>query len=193
MDIIILDKIAFNAPLGMFAERMRLQKRPALLREVEELLAEAKRIARPRVMFGEAAVESLGENDVQIGGRTFHSSALRQTLAGRTRVFPAVATCGTELAAWAEEKTGMFTRFSAEAICEAAMAAAQAAMAEYVAAQWGAARITYILPGTLDWPLEEQEKIFALLEGGEAIGVQLTPQGTMRPVKTVSALYYETD
>ncbi|NLZ39077.1 MAG: hypothetical protein GX893_05655 [Firmicutes bacterium] len=72
------------------------------------------------------------------------------------------------------------------------MIAAQEYLAAYVFQEFGAADITYILPGTLDWSLAEQEKLFALIGDTTPIGVRLLSYSTMRPVKTVSALYYET-
>ncbi|HAA37922.1 MAG TPA: hypothetical protein DCE00_03510 [Firmicutes bacterium] len=192
MDAIILDNIPFTAELEMFTERMRLQKRPALVKQLAALLEEAKGIARPKVMFKELPIEKKGEDLIVLDGVSFRSRDLRQTVADLPRVFPTIATCGHELGNWAAAYEDMMVRFFAEVICEAAMTAAQEYLAQYVAQHHGAAAITYILPGTLDWPITDQDKLFALIGDTAPIGVYLTEQGTMRPIKTVSALYYET-
>lgn len=192
MEATVLDNIPFTAELSMFTERMRIQKRPAMVEQMAALLEEAKGIARPKVMFKDMPIEKKGEDFIVLAGVTFHSRDLCQTVEALPRVFPTVATCGLELGNWAMQYEDMMVRFFAEVICEAAMTAAQDYLAQYVAQHHGAAAITYILPGTLDWPITEQEKLFTLVGDTAPIGVHLTEQGTMRPIKTVSALYYET-
>lgn len=192
MKAIILDHIPFTTELEMFTERMRIKKRPAAVKQLAQLLEEAKGIARPKVMFKETVIAEKGENYIVLDGLIFKSCSLRNTLGELNRVFPTVVTCGHELEEWANTIEGLFPRFCAEVICEAAMIAAQEYLAAYVAREFGAAAITYILPGTLDWALTEQEKLFALVGDTAPIGVTLLSYSTMRPVKTVSALYYET-
>ncbi|HZK24894.1 MAG TPA: hypothetical protein VFC74_05860 [Oscillospiraceae bacterium] len=192
MEAIILDNIPFTAELEMFTERLRIQKRPAMIEQFAELLEEAKGIARPKVMFKEMPIAEKGENFIVLDGVTFHSRELRHTVDSLPRVFPTVVTCGLELGNWSAAYEDMMVRFFAEVICEGAMTSAQEYLAQYAAQQHGAEAITYILPGTLDWPIEEQEKVFTLVGDTTPIGVHLTAQGTMRPIKSVSALYYET-
>ena len=43
-------------------------------------------------------------------------------------------------------------------------------------------------PGYCDWPLQEQEKIFSLLDA-EKIGVELTASSLMQPRKTISGIF----
>lgn len=191
MNTVILEQIVFDTPLEMFTERLRIQNKPALIEEFAELLAEAKAIARPKVMFQVADIIESGEDYVVIAGQTFYSRKLTETLAKLKRVFPAIATCGRELAEWANGKDGVLASFYAQVLCEAAMGCAQDYFARYVAQHYQAKEITYFLPGTYDWPLDEQAKLFALLKDASVIGVELTPSGTMRPMKTVSAIYYE--
>lgn len=191
MSVVILDQIVFDAPLELFTERLRLQNKPALVEEFAEMLEEAKSVARPKVIFKAAEIIARGDDYVEIAGQVFYSRTLRETLANLQRVFPTIATCGRELAAWAEGKEGVLDAFYAQVLCEAAMSCAQDYFARYVARHYQAGEVTYFLPGTYDWPLAEQAKLFALLENAAAIGVELTASGTMRPIKTVSAIYYE--
>jgi len=191
LSTVILDQIVFNAPLEMFTERLRIQNKPALIEEFAGLLQEAKTIARPKVIFKAAEITATGDDYVAIAGQTFYSQTLKETLVNLKRVFPAIATCGRELAEWADGIDGVYTAFCAQVICEAAMGWAQDYFAHYVARHYQTKEIAYILPGTYDWPLVEQEKLFSLLNAAAAIGVELTASGTMRPIKTVSAVYYE--
>ena len=191
MSAIILDYIPFTATLDTFVERMRIQNRRSAKEELAELLEEAIPLARPKVMFLEAKIAQKGDGFIVIEGLTLTSQALRETVDALTRVFPVVVTCGTELATWASGVDGLFSRFCADVICEAAMCSAQEYLTRYVAERFSAAPITYILPGTLDWPMEAQKQLFTLVGDTEPIGVTLTAHNTMRPIKTVSALYYE--
>ena len=79
MDAVILSDIVFDAPLEMFVERMRIQKRPSAIEELRELLEQAMPIARPKAMFKESLITDTGEDFVVIEGKTFYSRDLRQT------------------------------------------------------------------------------------------------------------------
>jgi hypothetical protein len=56
-------------------------------------------------------------------------------------------------------------------------------------------QLSSMSPGSLqDWPLEQQEQIFRLLQGGaDRIGVRLTESMLMVPIKSLSGLFFSSE
>ncbi|NLZ39078.1 MAG: hypothetical protein GX893_05660 [Firmicutes bacterium] len=77
MKAIILDNIPFTAELEMFTERLRIKNKPSAVKQLAQLLAEAKGIARPKAMFKETVIAEKGEDYIVLDGLTFKSRDLR--------------------------------------------------------------------------------------------------------------------
>ncbi len=163
--------------------------------ELEQLLAEACRIARPRAMYRMAAITGRGEDWVEVEGRRFDSRVLSVNLAGAQRVFAYLATCGPELQQWADGIGDMLQRFWAEAIKEAALFCAVRALETDLDLRYRPGKTATMSPGSLkNWPIEQQPILFDLFETRqEQIGVRLTSSMLMVPTKTVSGMRYPTE
>jgi len=80
------------------------------------MLDEARSIARPKFAHGIAAVEEKGTDSVIIEGRTVRSKLVRQNLDQTHRVFPYIATCGSELDNWSRAYTDLLENYWADEI-----------------------------------------------------------------------------
>lgn len=192
----VLHEAAFRIDLPALSRRLRLREQSTEAEELLELVAEAEEVARPKALYGAAEVDARGESGVSIGGTEFASRVLRVNLDAVHRVFPFVATCGTELDEWSESiGDRMLHRFWADEIKELALRAALTLVGEHLAQHYYAGKVSHMNPGSLaDWPMRQQRPLFALLGNPQQeIGVRLTDSLVMVPTKSVSGIIFASE
>lgn len=194
MEAIVLGDIAPRLSLQELRQRLHIAEDSSHAAELAALVREAEALARPKALCGVAYVEERGDEHVVVDGARFASRVLAVNIGQAQRVFPYIATCGTELEAWADAFDDLLYRFWSGAIREAAMRAAMAAVAEYLERTYAPGELSRMNPGSLgDWPIEEQVPLFRLLGDPEAaVGVRLTPGLLMVPSKSVSGIRFPT-
>ncbi|NPV06948.1 MAG: vitamin B12 dependent methionine synthase [Anaerolineae bacterium] len=195
MDTILLEDIGFEVDLEALYSRLRLKPGSGYVDAVRQLALEGQALARPKAVYGMASVGARGDDWVEIEGIGFASRVLRVNLDRAYRVFPYVATCGTELEEWANSKDDLLERFWAEALQEQALSLARRALSEDVQERFHPGSVSRMSPGSLDdWPLEQQAPLFALLgDVQSAVGVRLTESFLMLPAKSVSGILFPTE
>jgi hypothetical protein len=189
----VLSDIAFRLDEPAF---LRLTRLPGLA-EVRGLLDRVLAAARPKAAYRVCAVGERGEGTVKIEGTEFASKVLARNLEGAERVFPYVATCGTELEPLEETCPDLFTRYCLDVLKELALATARDHLLEHLRAAHGATDLSSMNPGSGDarlWPLGQQRPLFNLLGDVEkAVGVRLTPSLLMQPNKSVSGIFFPSE
>jgi len=195
MDAIILDKIAFHLEASSFAKLVRLDTASDYFNDLEKMIGEAKRIAKPKAIYKVSFIESKGDDFVVIDGFTFKSRVLRVNTDQLHRVFPFVVTAGVELDQWARSFKDTLKQYWAEGINGMALLAAFRALDEHLEKEYGLGKIAHMSPGSLaDWPITEQRNLFALLGDTKAlIGVELLDSCLMTPTKTASGIRFPTE
>jgi hypothetical protein len=190
-----LKEIAFEPELGSVLRKLRVKEDTGSARSVERLLQEAEAIAKPKALYGVAYVDQRAEESVEVGGQTFESRVLRVNLDPVHRIFPYVATCGTELDEWSGSIDDMLESYWADAIKEMALRVAMHTLSDHLEQRFRPGRMSRMSPGSLeDWPIFEQRKLFALLGDTEAaIGVRLTDSMIMVPLKSLSGIWFPTE
>jgi len=191
----ILDHIPVRLPQEDLLRRLRVRQGSPQESELLAMIREAESIGRPRALCGVAYIEDRGPDYVVVDGVRFSSRVLAANLEGTHRLFPYLATCGQELEEWAHGLDDMLHRYWSEAIREAAMRNAMAAVEEHLHTTYRPGRTSRMNPGSIsDWPIEEQGRLFQLLGDTEsAIGVRLTESFLMVPTKTVSGIRFSTE
>lgn len=194
MEKTILENIPWEVEEERFLKRLHLEKDSEDAQRVRELLKEAKKVGRPRGMYGVAYVSEKGEDEVTIEGITFKSRVLRTNLESVYRVFPFVATSGRELEEWSNQFDDMLESFWAAEIKEEALRQAMSRLLEDLKERFNLSKVAAMNPGSLpDWPMEEQKKLFLLLgDVRKEMGVELTESCLMVPVKSVSGIWFPT-
>ncbi len=195
VEITVLDAIPFEPDVERLLRTLHLDAQGEHTVRVQELLGEARALARPKAIFRQAYIEARGDDFVVVDGVRLTSRVLSVNLAHAYRAFPWLATCGQELEAWSRTLSDMLDRYWAGAIMEAAMRAAVGALETELEARYALGRTATMNPGSLaDWPLPEQVQLFALLGNPrQAIGVELSDSFLMTPVKSVSGLRFATE
>jgi hypothetical protein len=194
METIVLDRIRYRADIGALAKRLRVAEESADYDELVALAREAESVARPRAMYGVGYIQERGDDHVIIDGTQFTSRILRVNLEQAHRAFLYVATCGTEVEAWAHALTDLLQRYWADAIQEAVLRIAIRALHDDLEERFRPGETSAMAPGSLgEWPLSEQRALFSALgDVRGTIGVALSDSLLMIPAKSVSGIRFPT-
>lgn len=195
MEIFVLDEIQFRPDVEALKKKLRVRDGGEWGGRFTRLIQEAGAVARPRALYGVAYIDDKSEDSVVVDGITFKSRVLRVNLEQTHRVFPYLATCGTELHEWAAAQDDVLQRYYADEIAEAALRQAMAFLREHLHERFRLGRLSTMSPGSLpDWPIQAQRPLFALLDkANELLGVHLTDGLLMVPSKTVSGICFPTE
>jgi hypothetical protein len=190
-----IDNIPFELDESQVFKALHVGSDSDYAETVRALIKEAQNIGKPRVVYGEAYVEEKGEDFAIVDGIRFSSRVLRVNLSDAYRVFPYVATCGSELEAWAASVGDMLASFWADGIMQMALGPAREAVMRRIDEEFHPGKTSTMNPGSLsDWPIEEQRPLFTLLGDVEgAIGVRLTESCLMLPKKSVSGMRFPSE
>jgi hypothetical protein len=195
MESTILEALPFHVDLEQLKKNLRIKEGTEMVGKLDGMVQEAQKIARPKVCYGVAYVESKGDDHLMVEGIQFTSRVLRVNLDKVYRLFPYVATCGLELEEWSKSVDGILEQFWAEEIKVTAVRWAIRHLHESLMDRYRPGKMSRMNPGSLpDWPLSEQKPLFTLLGNGPAtIGVQLKDSFLMVPVKSVSGIWFPTE
>ena len=195
LDTSVLDNIPFRIEIDRLAKKLRIDSKSRHLDNLKRLVEEAQIIGKPKALCKTSYIESKGDDYVIVEGVRLTSRVLRVNLEHAHRVFPYVATCGTELQEWATSFGDILERYWAEIIQEEALRVAIRVLNEHLSTHYRPGSTSSMSPGRLAaWPLDEQRNLFALLGDTEgSIGVHLTESLLMVPTKSVSGIRFPTE
>ena len=186
-----------NIPLKLdTADVMRLLRHSKAMEPcVEELLETVRPIARPKAVYEVSYVDEKGEDSVRIDGVTFTSRVLRINLDSTHRVFPYVVTCGREMDEVNVPSGDLMKSFCLDAIKQTVLASARIYFVDYITRKFALGQTSRMAPGSLeDWPITQQKELFSIFGDVEnLIGVRLTRDFLMVPVKSVSGICFPTE
>ena len=162
---------------------------------VQELIYDALNTARPKAIYTVSYVTNKNGDSLEIDGINFTSLVLRANLDQVERVFPYIATCGQELDEVTVPSGDMLRAFCLDTIKGMILAMAIGYLSDHIRRKYALGQISHMNPGSLeDWPLEQQRELFSIFGNVEKlIGVNLTRDYTMYPLKSVSGIYFPTE
>ncbi len=165
------------------------------VRDIATKAAElAQTVAAPEAYYRRVAIRSCTPEALQLEGATFHSARFAKVFAGCGEVMVFVLTLGPAFDAESERLTAndeiveaLFLEMAGWLAVEQATKALALHVSDRVRGEdLGLTR--RLGPGYVDWPLEEQAGLFALLEDA-TLPVQLLESCAMIPKKSRSGLY----
>lgn len=157
------------------------------------MLQEALACARPKYIYALAAIEEKGEDYVVVEGHRIASRLVRKNLDQTHRIFPFVATCGTEIEQWSHQFTDMLEHFWADEIKLMVLEQCFMHMNKTIKDKYFVqGDMSHMNPGSLPaWPITAQAALFALLGNPQRdIGVTLTNSSLMVPSKSTSGFFF---
>ena len=191
---VILDAIPFRVDAEQLLSSLRMAPKDEDAARVREMSLHAQEIGRPKALFRESFIEERPEDGVVLDGVRFTSRVLRVNFEKIHRVFPYIATCGTELEEWAATFDDMLHQYWADQIMRLALNAALDGLRGAIAKR-NPSQTSSMNPGSLeDWPIQQQRPLFELLgDPAACIGVRLTDSFLMLPTKSVSGIQFPTE
>lgn len=193
MEPVVLDNIFFSVDQPDLLHELHVKK--SYFNEFKALVEQASALARPKAVYKKAVLEASGDNYVVIDGVKLNSRVVRVNLQGVSEFFPAIVTCGKELADWANSFNDMLLNFWANALSEKAMRLAKEALDVHLKENYQIDSIAQMNPGSVvDWSILEQPKLFEIIGNvQELIGVELTSSSLILPMKSVSGIWFPND
>jgi len=192
----ILDQIPPDIDFGALLARVRLSPESEDAAALRGLLDEVQPLIRPKAIYDLCPIGARGEDSIEIGGVTFSSRVLAVNLRQVHRAFPYICTCGAELDQ-VEASDDSLREYWLDAIRLAALGLARSYLPAHLERKYAPGHLSNMAPGSLqDWPISQQAPLFSLFGDAESkIGVSLTDSFLMRPLKSVSGIYFsdETD
>jgi hypothetical protein len=192
----IFDKIPVSLEPERVLQVMRVRNKNRYMEElVGELVELARPIARPKAVHKISYINGKNGDTVIIDDIMFTSRVLRKNLDNVERVFPYVATCGTELDEIELPPDDYMKVFCLDAIKTTVLGMAITYLRDYMTRYYALGTISHMNPGSLkSWPVSQQRELFSLFGNVEAlIGVKLTEGCVMSPLKSVSGIYFPTE
>ena len=162
---------------------------------VQELIEVVRPIAKPKAVYKVSYVDAKDGDTVTIDGIRFTSRVLRINLDPVERVFPYVATCGTELEEISVPSADFVKSFCLDAVKTVVLRSAIAYLSDHLKKYYALGEMSHMNPGSLDsWPVSQQRELFSLFGNvEELIGVRLTEGCMMIPMKSVSGIHFPTE
>jgi hypothetical protein len=156
---------------------------------IAEPLISAKAVCR------DCFIEEKLDDAICIEGTRLTSKVLRKNADNIERVFPYVITIGDKLEEAVKACEDLLDRYSLDLAGNVALHTARGHLEDHLRSTYALDRISYIGPGSLkDWPIENQKPLFSILGDVEGhVGVKLEENYLMRPIKSLSGIYFPTE
>ncbi len=193
METIDLIPVAFDP--REIAVRLRFDPARAGFASLDELVALAQELIRPRAAYEVAYTGAKGEGTVEVAGVTFQSPILRKNLEPANKVFPYIISVGPELERAASAQGDLLKQYYLEEMANIALGCAADWLVNQLEARYGVTGLANMSPGSLeDWPITEQAKLFSIFGDTERlIGVRLTDSMLMLPRKSISGILFPSE
>jgi len=180
--------------LRMQGYRDLARVRPRIRNIAAKAAGTARSLAAPEAYYRRVAIESCTPEALHLDGATFHSARFAKVFAGCGEVMVFVLTLGPALDAESERLAAgdeIVDALFLEMAGWLAVEQATKALALHVSDRVRGERLGLtrrLGPGYVDWPLDEQEGLFALLADAP-LPVRLMESCAMLPKKSRSGLY----
>lgn len=193
----VLDDIPFQLDISALLTRLHIDRESQDVKDFQRLVKKATSVAKPKAVYEVTYIESKNYDTVNVEGVAFTSRVLRVNLDKVERVFPYIATCGTELDEAIPASDDLMTLFWLDTLKEMALEASRKYLSNYLKRRYALGQMSKMSPGEGSqdvWRIEEQKQLFSIFGNVEAlIGVKLTDSFLMIPNKSVSGIYFPTE
>lgn len=190
----IFNTIPFEITMDTLNDALKLRNRKRLLNQAQILLDQTNAAAVPKALVISGSVDEKTETRIVINGAAFTSPKLMANLDEGDALYAYIATCGTEIDAYAASLTDQMDLFMMDGIMNLLVGAGKAFVSKQVgsAASWP--DIYDYVPGAGEaWPKEEQVKLFNLFGGYPAeIGVSMEDAAFVLPRRSTIGILSKT-
>ena len=195
--MVSLTDIPFDFDTDQLSEQLRIKAGTDHAKAFEELVGTVKAIAKPKALYKVAFIDEKGEDTITLDGVRFTSLALRKNLDAVERVFPYIATCGTEIDAIEIEQGDLRKKMWLAFLKGNLLQTSIQYLMEHLGNQYKVSHVASMNPGSGDasvWPFEQQRELFSIFnEVEKLIGVKLTKSLVLVPDMSVAGILFPTE
>jgi hypothetical protein len=190
-------EIPFALNTNQLFEYLRIEPGTDRAKEFEDLVNEVRKIGKPKALYKASFIDEKGEETITLDGVTFTSLALRKNLDSIERVFPYVATCGTEIDDIEIGQGDLQKKIWISLLKGNLLQTSMQFLREHLTKRYGVSNLSSMNPGSGDasvWPFEQQRELFSMCGDVEVlIGVRLTKSLVLVPDMSVAGILFPTD
>jgi hypothetical protein len=195
--MVSLTDIPFALNMSQLLEGSRIQPGTDRAKGFADLVSMVREIGKPKALYEVSFVDEKGEDTITLDGVTFTSLALRKNLDSIERVFPYVATCGTEIDGIEIEQGDFRKRLWISLLKSNLLLTSIQYLREHLEKRYRVPKLAAMNPGAGDasvWPIEQQRALFSIFGDVEKlIGVRLTESLVIIPDMSVSGILFPTE
>jgi hypothetical protein len=190
-------EIPFALNTNQLFEYLRIKPGTDRAKEFEDLVNEVRIIGKPKALYKVSFIDEKGEGTITLDGVTFTSLALRKNLDSIERVFPYVATCGTEIDDIEIEQGDLQKKIWISLLKGNLLQTSMQFLREHLTKRYRVSNLSSMNPGSGDasvWPFEQQRELFSMCgDVEELIGVRLTKSMVLVPDMSVAGILFPTE
>ncbi len=166
--------------------------RPMMEKHLDELIPMVEKVLHARAIYRVVCVTARGEDWVEIENVRFTSKVLAGNLDKTDTVFITLMTCGKELDELPVSSKDFMKYFCLEAIKTYVLFQSGEYLINHIKEKYSLPDITHLHPGEFtDLGIEQQVPLYSLFnEPEKTIGVKLTPNKTLSPLKSASGIMF---
>ena len=195
--MISITDIPFNLNSDQLSETLHINLGTSLSRELEELVSVVQEIGKPKALYKVSFIDNKDTDSITIEDVTFTSLALRTNLDSVNRVFPYIATCGTEIDEIVIENDALEKKVWLYYIKLNLLQTSIQYLIEQIKERYKVSDLSTMNPGSGDasvWPIEQLKELFSIFSDVEGpIGVKLTESLVMVPEMSVTGILFASE
>jgi hypothetical protein len=195
--VVSLTDIPFALNANQLFEQLRIKPGTDRAKEFEDLIGKVREIGRPKALYKVSFIDEKGVDSVTIDGVRFTSLALRKNLDAVERVFPYIATCGTEMDDIEIEQGNLQTKMGLAFLKGHLLQASIQYLGAHLTQRYKVSNMSSMNPGSGDasvWPIEQQRELFSIFNDVERlIGVSPTKSLVLVPDMSVAGILFPTE
>jgi hypothetical protein len=194
INMISLTEIPFSLNTNQLLKYFKIDTNTDRAKAFEDIVNKVRNVGKPKALYKASFIDEKGENTITLDGNTFTSLALRKNLDTIERVFPYIATCGSEIDDIEIEQGDFEKKIWISILKGNLLEASIQFLGEYIAKRYRLSNLSSMNPGSGDasvWPLEQQRKLFSICGDVEdLIGVRLTKSMVLVPDMSIAGIFF---
>lgn len=195
--MISIRDIPFNLNSDYLSEMLHIKLGTNLSKEFEGLVSMVQEIGKLKALYKVSFIDNKDTASITIDDVTFNSLALRKNLDSVNRVFPYIATCGTEVDEIVIENDDLEKKVWLYYIKLHLLQTSIQYLMEQIEERYKVSDLSTMNPGSGDasvWPIEQLKELFSIFHDVDRIiGVRLMDSLVMVPDMSVTGILFSSE
>jgi hypothetical protein len=195
--VISITDIPFELDIERLQKELNIRPDSDDSRAFSALAGQVQELGKPKCLYIASFIDEKNTDSISLEGVTFTSPALRLNVDSIQRVFPYIATCGTEVEEINPAADDLLSSYWLNALKLNLLERSIDYLWAQIEERYKFPNLATMNPGSGEasvWPIEQQVELFSIFGDVEAlIGVRLTPSFMMSPEMSVSGILFPTE